>query len=142
MRLSYVTHKFLLEEANGGIVRTISRTQKVWDDFKKYNFELSDEFLSSLISKEETKAEEHSAKRAHKFNSEIDNSVEVFKLGVNYWMQVYNDLKDTDILSFGDVNFIKGIADYIKHAKLPTSRQCSRLMRIIGKVEDKGYIMP
>lgn len=44
-----------MEEANGGLVRTISRTQKVWDDFKKVKYELSDEFIASLISKEETK---------------------------------------------------------------------------------------
>ena len=92
MKLAYVTHNFLLKEANGGLVRTISRTRKVWDDFKDVKFDLSDEFIASLISKEETKTEERAAKRAHKFNSDIDNSVEIFKLGAVYWYKIYNDL--------------------------------------------------
>lgn len=142
MKLAYVTHKFLMEEANGGLVRTISRTQKVWDDFKKAKYELSDEFIASLISKEETKTEERAAKRAHKFNSDIDNSVEIFSLGVNYWYKVYNDLVKSSILSYGDCSFIKGVADYMKRNRLPSPAQCKRLLKVIAKAEDKGYLMP
>lgn len=142
IRLAYVTHNFLLKEANGGLVRTISRTQKVWDDFKSVKFGLSEEFIASLVSKEETKTEERAAKRAHKFNSDIDNSVEIFKLGADYWYKIYNDLVRSSILSYGDSAFIKGIADYIKKNRLPTSAQCKRLMRIVVKAEDKGYLMP
>lgn len=142
MKLAYVTHNFLLKEANGGLVRTISRTRKVWDDFKDVKFDLSDEFIASLISKEETKTEERAAKRAHKFNSDIDNSVEIFNLGANYWNKIYNDLVNSSILSYGDCAFIKGIADYIKKNRLPSAAQCKRLMRIVTKAEDKGYLMP
>lgn len=142
IKLAYVTHKFLMQEANGGLVRTISRTQKVWDDFKKYKYELSDQFLASLISKEETKSEEQAAKRAHKFNSEIDNSVEIFNLGANYWYKIYNDLVKSSIFSYGDCAFVKGIADYINKNRLPTPAQCKRLMKIVAKAEDKGYLMP
>ncbi len=142
MRLSYVTHKFLLDEANGGLVRTIARTGKVWEEFKKVKYNLSDEFIVTLISKEETKQEERAANRAHKFNTDIDNSMEVFNLGYSYWMKIYDDLLNTSILSFGDCNFIKGIADRIKRPDLPSSAQCKRLMKIIAKAEDNGYIMP
>ena len=142
IRLAYVTHNFLLKEANGGLVRTISRTQKVWDDFKSVKFNLSEEFIASLVSKEETKTEERAAKRAHKFNSDIDNSVEIFKLGADYWYKIYNDLVKSSILSYGDCAFIKGIADYIKKNRLPSTAQCKRLMRIVVKAEDKGYLMP
>lgn len=142
IRLAYVTHNFLLKEANGGLVRTISRTQKVWDDFKSVKFDLSEEFIASLISKVETKTEERAAMRAHKFNSDIDNSVEIFKLGADYWYKIYNDLVKSSILSYGDCAFIKGIADYIKKNRLPSTAQCKRLMRIVVKAEDKGYLMP
>ncbi len=142
IKLAYVTHNFLLKEANGGLVRTISRTQKVWDNFKSVKFDLSDEFIASLISKEETKTEERAAKRAHKFNSDIDNSLEIFKLGADYWYKIYNDLVKSSILSYGDCVFIKGIADYIKKNRLPSVAQCKRLMRIVVKAEDKGYLMP
>lgn len=142
LKLAYVTHNFLMAEANGGLVRTISRTPKVWEDFKKVKYELSNEFKASLVSKEETKSEERAAKRAHKFNSDIDNSLEIFNLGVNYWYKVYGDLVKSNILSFGDCAFIKGVADYMKRNRLPSTAQCKRLIKVVTKAENNGYLMP
>lgn len=142
MKLSFCTHNFLMEQANGGIVRTISRTQAVWKNFQEYQYKLSDAFVATLVSIEEIKSVEKAAKRTHKFNSDVDVSVEVFKLGAEYWMKVYRDLLKENILSYGDCSFIKGISDYIAKMNLPSFSQCKRLVKIISKAEDKGYIMP
>lgn len=143
IRLAFVTQRFLTEQARGGLVRTISRTLAVWESYKKVPFELSDTFVSTLISKEETKATEMTAKRAHKFNSNIDVSVDIFNLGADYWMKVYNDLSKEDIISYGDLDFIKSIATkFIAKMVLPSSAQCKRLLKIVNNIEDKGYVMP
>jgi len=142
MKIAYCAHNFLIEQAGGGIVRTISRTQAVWKAFKEYKYELSNQFVATLISKEETKAVEVAAKRAHKFNSDIDAGVEVFKLGSQYWMKVYSDLSKESILSYGDLDFVKSIAGYIQRGSLPSAAQCKRLLKIVAKAEDKGYMMP
>lgn len=142
MKLSFCTHNFLMEQANGGIVRTISRTQAVWKNYQEYQYKLSDAFVATLVSIEEIKSVEKAAKRTHKFNSDVDVAVDVFKLGAEYWMKVYKDLLKENILSYGDCSFIKGIADYIAKMNLPSSSQCKRLIKIISKAEDKGYIMP
>ena len=142
LKLAFVTHKYLETKAGGGLVRTISRTAAVWREFQDYPYELSDMFIRKLTSKSETKAVEQAAKKAHKFNSNIDVSVEVFNLGAKYWMKVYNDLMRESILSYGDSSFIKGIADYIGRNNLPSPAQCKRLMKVVEKAEDKGYIMP
>lgn len=142
MKLAFCTHNFLMEQANGGIVRTISRTQAVWKNFQEYQYKLSDTFVTTLASIEEIKNVEKAAKRTHKFNSNVDVSLEVFKLGADYWMKVYRDLLKENVLSYGDCSFIKGIADYIAKMNLPSTSQCKRLVKIINKAEDKGYIMP
>ena len=142
IKLAYVTHNYLEDKAGGGLVRTISRTAAVWRDFQEYPYKLSDKFLKKLASKAETKAVEQAAKKAHKFNANVDASVEVFNLGQNYWMRVYNDLMRESVLSYGDCSFIKGIADYIGKNNLPSTAQCRRLVKIVSKAEDKGYIMP
>lgn len=142
MKIAYIAHQFLMEEANGGIVRTISRTPALWTKFKNLTYKLSDKFIGSLISKTETKAVEASAKRAHKFNSDIDVAVEIFRLGYDYWIEVYTELKANDLLTYGDLTFIKSIAEYIKKGNLLTTAQCKRLIKIVNKAEDNGYIMP
>ena len=140
MRLAYVTHQYLEKKAGGGLVRTISRTDAVWREFQDYPYELSEKFVRKLASKAETKAVEQAAKKAHKFNANVDASVEVFNLGARYWMKVYDDLMRESVLSYGDCSFIKGIADYISRNNLPTTAQCRRLLKIVAKAEDKGYV--
>lgn len=142
MDIAFKAHEYLLEVADGGIVRTISRTQKTWDDFKDMKMTLSEPFIRTLISKEESRANAASAKRAHKFDSEIDASVEIFKLGADYWMGVYHSLIKGSYLAYGDLDFIRSIATMIQKFNLPTVAQCRRLVKIIAKAEDKGFIMP
>lgn len=142
LRLAFFTHKYLEDKAAGGLVRSLSRLAGTWADFKSVDFELSEQFKRSLISKAETRQIEKAARRAHKFNSKIDASVEIFKLGTDYWMNVYNTIMKEELLSYGDCDFIRGIASYICGGQLPTTAQCKRLLKIIEKAEDKGYIMP
>lgn len=142
LALAYQAHVYLMNQADGGIVRTISRNLSTWKGFQDYIYKLSDDFIKSLISINETKTSEAAAKKAHKFNSEIDVSVEIFNLGEAYWKRVYSDLKKEDLLSYGDLNFIISIASYIGKASLPTAAQCKRLVKIVNKAEDRGYIMP
>ena len=142
IKLAKVTQEFLIEQAGGGLVRSISRTQGVWTNYQKVKYELSDSFINSLFSKEETRAEEAAAKKEHKFNADIEASVEIFKLGADYWTNFYNDAMKKHLLPYGDLDFIMSIAKCIKTANLPTKRQCDRLLKIVRNVEDKGYVMP
>lgn len=142
LRLAYFTHRYLEKKAAGGLVRSLSRLAGTWTDFKSVDFNLSEQFKRSLISKEETRQIEQAARRAHKFNSKIDASVEIFKLGPDYWMSVYNALTREELLSYGDCDFIRGVASYIGRGQLPSAAQCKRLLKIVEKAEDKGYIMP
>ena len=41
-----------------------------------------------------------------------------------------------------DCDFIRSIATYISRGLLPSPVQCRRLLKIVEKAEDKGYIMP
>jgi hypothetical protein len=57
-------------------------------------------------------------------------------------MSVYNALTQEELLSYGDCDFIRGVASYIGRGQLPSAAQCKRLLKIVEKAEDKGYIMP
>ena len=141
-RLAFFTHKYLEREANGGLVRSMSRLEGTWRKFQNESFTLSETFVHSLVSIEERKSDEGQAKRAHKFNSQIDAAVEIFKAGADYWMTVYTQLSKEDVLSWGELDFIQSISKYIQRGSLPTPAQCKRLVKITTKAEDYGYIMP
>ncbi|MCD8291731.1 MAG: AIPR family protein [Prevotella sp.] len=141
-RIAFIIHNFLTGEASGGLVRSMSRRADTWEKCKKIKIDLSDQFLGSLIPTEEIKSEEQQAKRASKFNSSIDLAVQIFNLGTVYWRKVYSLVWKEHILNDIELQFINGIANYIGRKNLPTSSQCKKLLKIINKLEDKGFIMP
>ena len=54
--IAYCAHNYLMEQAGGGLVRSISRNASTWKGFQEVKYELSEEFIASLISLSETKA--------------------------------------------------------------------------------------
>lgn len=135
-------HEFLLD-SGGAIVREYAKKSATWKKFRDdYSVGLTKEFVDSLISKELLKAEEKAAKRARKFNSDIELEVEFYTRGYDYWMKFYNDMEREQILSGGDRDFIKMLASLIVKRSLPGKAQIKRLLKIINKAEDVGYIMP
>lgn len=140
MKLAHIIHNFFEEEAQGGLVRSMARRADTWNKCKSLPLSLSDEFVSTLISKNEMKQEEAAAKKERKFSHNIDASVEIFKLGADYWTKVCNDLSKEDMPPYGDVAFIGSIAEYIKRNSLPSAAQCKRLVKIIEKAEKKDIL--
>ncbi|MEG1400771.1 AIPR family protein [Bacteroides sp.] len=135
-------HEFLLK-SEGVIVREYSKKAATWKKFSDdASIVLTDEFVSTLINKSILKAEVKAAAKARRFNKDIDLEVEFYTKGYEYWMSLYNDLEREALLSSGDRDFVKSIASYINRGSLPSKAQIKRLLKIIYKAEDAGYIMP
>lgn len=132
-----------LNNSGGMIVREYARKADTWKKFRDdCEIEATEDFLDSLISTEENKNAAKSAQKAHKFNSEIELSVQMFSLGADYWMRFYKDIETNRLVPPGDCDFVKSIAGYIQRYSLPSAAQCKRMKKIIDKAEDAGYIMP
>lgn len=135
-------HEFLLD-SGGAIVREYAKKASTWKKFRdEYSVVLTNEFISSLVSTDLLKDEERAAKRTRKFNSDIDLEVEFYTRGYDYWMKFYNDMEKEQVISCGDRDFIKSLAPYIIKGSLPSKAQIKKLLKIITKAEDAGYIMP
>ena len=135
-------HKFLLN-SDGVIVREFSKKPSTWEKFKEdNNITLTDGFKTTLIAQSVLKEEAKAAAKSHKFNSDIDLEVECYRRGSSYWLSFYNELERELLLTGGDRDFVKSIALYISRDILPSKSQIKRLLRIIYKAEDAGYIMP
>lgn len=138
--VSLMTHEFLLD-SGGRIVREYARQKETWNIYKGMPYELSETFYSDLRDISEIKKEASQAKKERKFNNDIDNAVEIFNLGYNYWYSVYKKVENERVVNFSDIMFIKSIADIIKKNGLPSSAQAKRLIRIFNTIEDAGIII-
>lgn len=135
-------HRFLCD-SEGVIVREYAKKAGTWKKFRdNFDIKLTDDFIFTLVNVNEGKEEAKAAAKEHRFNSDIELEVEVFNKGYAYWMDFNKGLEKENLLSPGDRDFVKSIASYVSRGSLPTKAQIKRLLKIINKAEDEGYIMP
>ncbi|MDP3436207.1 MAG: AIPR family protein, partial [Bacteroidales bacterium] len=137
--VTIMTHRFL-EDSEGIIVREYARHKNTWLKFKNIPYEISESFSNDLKNLSFEKNEEKQAKKERKFNNDIDASVDVFKLGPSYWLNVHKKVENENILNFSDKSFIKSIADLISKNNLPSASQAKKLIKIFNAAEDAGLI--
>jgi hypothetical protein len=137
--VSLMTHKFL-ENSGGEIVREYARHKETWLKYKNIPYEISETFYDDLKNLSLERNEEKQAKKERKFNNDIDASVDVFKLGASYWMNVYKKVESEKVISFADKMVIKSIADMINRNGLPSSAQAKKVIKIFNAAEDTGII--
>ena len=136
------THRYLCD-SEGVIVREYAKKSGTWKKYRdNYSIYLTEDFTATLININESREDARAAAKARRFNSDIELEVEVFNKGYAYWMNFNKDLEKEKILSPGDRDFVKSIASYVSRGSLPTKAQIKRLLKVIHKAEDEGYIMP
>lgn len=136
------THRYLCD-SEGVIVREYAKKAGTWKKYRdNYSIYLTEDFTATLININESREDARAAAKARRFNSDIELEVEVFNKGYAYWMNFNKDLEKEKILSPGDRDFVKSIASYVSRGSLPTKAQIKRLLKVIHKAEDEGYIMP
>ena len=142
-KVVYLTHCFL-NDSGGVIAREYARHQKTWEKFRddsEYAYQLSPAFIDDLTHLKEVKEEKKRAGRERKFNDEVDLSVNIFNLGYDYWMAVYNKVEKERVINYSDKQFIKSMADIIRRGNLPSTAQNKRLVKIFNTAEDAGIIL-
>lgn len=133
---------YYIADSGGMIAREFARKAETWRKFRdEHPIQLDNTFIESLVSIKENIAEERKAKKAHKFDSDIDLSVKIFDYGFQYWMDFYNDLENNKLLSGSDRDFVSSVAKYVKKGMLISGPQSKKLLKIIQKAEDLGYTM-
>lgn len=137
--VALMTHKFL-DDSGGVIVREYARNKETWYKYKNIPYEISETFYDDLKNRSLEKNEEQQAKKERKFNNDIDASVDVFKLGTGYWLNVYKKVENEKVVSFADKMVVKSIADMISRNSLPSSAQAKKLIKIFDAAEDAGII--
>lgn len=136
------THRYLCD-SDGVIVREYAKKAGTWKKYRdNYSIYLTEDFTATLININESREDARAAAKARRFNSDIELEVEVFNKGYAYWMNFNKDLEKEKLLSPGDRDFVKSIASYVSRGSLPTKAQIKRLLKVIHKAEDEGYIMP
>lgn len=136
------TMTFFNKVSNGGNERSYAIKEETWKKYLEVKIDLLDEFLNDLVDKKEIKTEEHAEAKVARFNTQLDLYVKAVALGWEYWDNVYKDLERQKLLTSGDRDTIRGMAQYLKKYHKLSDAQVNKLWNCVQKIEtETDYVM-
>lgn len=119
-------------------VSTYCKKQECWNVIKKINYIISDEISDYLITDDDEKIEELSARKDQRESTRISIEIEIFKIGVNKWQDLLNRGVSQKVLNPVDVSFIGTAIKYCQTGTGCSSAQAKRIWEIKGKLAENG----
>ena len=110
-----------------------------WQRAQKEKWTITNEFLDTLIQKENEKQEIKQEIKNRKVENEINLEIEVVKLGAIYWKNLLDWGNKRGILTSLEKSILKIASNFEITGKIPSAKQCMVLLKIRDKAYDEGY---
>ena len=108
-----------------------------WEDVKKIQFDIPEDIEKYLITIDEQKAAQKSAKKEQKIVNEIQAQMAVINYPVEMWMRLSEFAVRNLMITPTDVSAL-AIACKMP-AKIPNTYQCKRLLALLRKASEEGF---
>lgn len=108
-----------------------------WEDVKKIHIDIPEDIENCLITIDEQKAEQKSAKKEQKVVNEIQAQTTVVNCPVEMWMRLSEFVVRNHMVTPTDVSAL-AIACKMP-AKIPNTYQCKRLLALLRKASEEGF---
>lgn len=108
-----------------------------WEDVKKIHIDIPEDIENYLITIDEQKAAQKSAKKEQKVVNEIQAQTTVISYPVEMWMRLSEFVVRNHMVTPTDVSAL-AIACKMP-AKIPNTYQCKRLLALLRKASEEGF---
>lgn len=115
-----------------------SKKEACWTQAKDITCPLSAGFISELIDEETQKEEKREARKDQKENNKISAMVTVVEYGLENWQYLLEWDEDHRILSGVEKEIVK-VTKGIECGRLPSEKQCIRLLEILDRARGEGF---
>lgn len=110
-----------------------------WDEVKKISFQLPSKLKYCLVTLDEMKKAERSAKKEQKITNDIDAQMEIVKYPVDVWKRLSEFATRRNLVTPSDVVALS-IACRMP-TKIPNSYQSKKLLLILKNATDEGFTL-
>ncbi|MGL5755381.1 MAG: AIPR family protein [Paraclostridium sp.] len=115
------------------------KKEACWTRAKKANWTINEKFLLTLVTKNFVDEGKQQANREQRLNNELNAELEVIQLGADYWKNMLIWAKDKKILLPMEIDILGVASSFNMTGKMPTAKQCKRLMIIKEKLKLEGF---
>lgn len=109
-----------------------------WEQAKKKKWTILDEFIDTLISKEELRVDNKDAQENQKIKNEVDDFKFVWMAGKKYWQNVLDWGNNRRLLYHGEQDLIKLCIGMYDTGHTPTDKQIKLILKTREKLIKEG----
>ena len=114
------------------------KKEQCWILLKAKEYELDNGIIEFLLTKEQQKKEKAESKKEHILETGIQVQAEVIQKGQEYWENALAWGKGKHLLSDTDASFLAA-ATKINYGRIPSEKQCQRIVNIVARLIDEGF---
>lgn len=116
-----------------------AKKEQCWITLKAKTYKLNDTIKEFIISKDDQKEETKSSRRDQIVASGIQVQAEVVRKGQEYWEKALAWGKAKCLLNEVETSFLNS-ATKMNFGRIPSEKQCQRIVNIEAKLIDEGFI--
>ena len=114
------------------------KKEQCWILLKSKEYTFDDKILEFLLTKDQQKKEKADGRKEHVLVTGIQVQAEVVQKGQEYWEKALAWGKMKGLLSDVDVSFLTA-ATKMNYGRIPSEKQCQRIVNIAAKLIDEGF---
>lgn len=139
-RITQITNNFICD-SHGVIVTEYCKKHETWEEYRAVPYELSQEFLNSLMSTSFEREQADGAKSTQKANNQVVDAMKILEKGSQYWKKLLEAAMKQNMLNFKDISLLKMAIDIESTGKLPSPAQTKAIFRIEKSINDVGIFV-
>ena len=114
------------------------KQDRCWELAKLQEWTFSEEFIGTLVSKEDLISNERREKKNQEMDNEIDNMKFIYEAGSKYWKQVYEWGKERNLLNEMEQSILKDAIKMETTGKIPSSKQAKIIIKTRERLISEG----
>ena len=114
------------------------KKEQCWITLKAREYTLDSRITEFLLTRDEQKKERATGRREHAIVNGIQVQAEVVKKGQEYWETALQWGKEKKLLTDIDISFLTA-ATKMNFGRIPSEKQCQRIVNIEAKLLDEGF---
>ena len=115
-----------------------AKKQACWERVRNIGINWSNSFVGELISAEEQRETARTARREQRELNGIEAQIAVVNAGAQFWLDALEWGKAKRLLTPAETGILRAVAR-VPPRSVPTDKQSSRAIEILGKLNGEGY---
>ena len=139
--IARIANQFILD-SHGTIVTEYCKKEDTWENFKKIQIDLNDNFIDDLIDKDLIDNRIISETKNEKLIKEVSIESKIIEYGGAYWRRLIEEGTKRKLLSPKEIDLLSVPASIdTNRPRIPSEAQAKLIWKIRKKLEDSGVLV-